>query len=173
MTSWVFEQMDASRSGNGPFLNAVRGDDSVDTNIWSYNQGVVIGALVQQYRLTGDPQVVRSAERNAAQSLATFGDFTGQPPSFNVMCFQCMLMLRSVTADTDLQHTMDERMRGYADWTWDPASGARDAQTSLFYFSDAGRPVVGQQPARLQDQGAMVQLYALLAWDPADYQHLT
>jgi hypothetical protein len=29
------------------------------------------------------------------------------------------------------------------------------------------------QPAQLQDQAAMTQLYALLSWDPADYHKLT
>jgi hypothetical protein len=67
---------------------------------------------------------------------------------------------------------MREAMRTYADWTWDPAHGVRDAATNLFYFTDAGRPALGQQPARLQDQGAMLQLYALLAWDPADFHRL-
>jgi hypothetical protein len=47
------------------------------------------------------------------------------------------------------------------------------AATNLFYFTDAGQPALGSQPARLQDQGAMVQLYALLAWNASDYASLT
>jgi hypothetical protein len=173
MLNWVSQHFDASRTGNGPFLNAIRGDGSLDTNVWSYNQGVMIGALVQRYRLSGDAESLHLAERVARQALATFGDFTGQPPSFNAMCFQHMLMLHSASRDAELQHAMTERMRDYADWTWGRDTGARDVATDLFYFSDGGRPVVGQQPARLQDQGALLQLYALLAWDPADYHHLT
>jgi len=173
MLDWVGHQFDASHTGSGPFLNAVRADGSIDTNVWSYNQGVMIGALVQRYRLVGDAQLLRSAERVAYQSLKTFGDFTGQPPSFNAMCFQHMLMLHSATSDADLRHAMLERMRKYADWTWDPASRARDAETDLFYFTDAGRPALGRQPARVQDQGAMLQLYALLEWDQEDYSRLT
>jgi hypothetical protein len=173
MVRWVQSALDSSGSGVGPFLNAVRDDGSVDTNVWSYNQGVMIGAYVLQYRLSGEPVALRLAEGTAQQALATFGDFTRHPPSFNAMCMQNMLMLCSVTADAQLRGRILEVMRNYADWTWDPASGARDERTNLFYFADDGRPNRGGQAARLQDQGAMLQLYALLEWDPANYRQLT
>ena len=68
---------------------------------------------------------------------------------------------------------MLQAMQAYADWCWDPVTGARDVRTDLFSFTDAGRPAVGRRPATLQDQGALTQLYALLAWNPADYAKLT
>ena len=173
MVNWVSKYLDSSRTGVGPFLNVVRRDGSIDTNVWSYNQGVMIGARVLQYRLTGQPSMLSLAEGSARQALATFGDFTGQPPSFNAMCFQNMLMLYAATADTTLKANLLQAMQHYADWTWDPLTGARDATTNLFYFTDAGQPARGTQPARLQDQGAMVQLYSLLAWNAADYGKLT
>jgi hypothetical protein len=173
MLNWVQSVLDSSGSGVGPFLNAVRADGSVDTNLWSYNQGVMIGARVLQHRLSGDVAALQLAEGIARQALDTFGDFTRQPPSFNAMCMQNMLMLCSVTADAQLRARLLQVMRDYADWTWDPANGARDEQTNLFYFADDGRPNRNNQPARLQDQGALLQLYALLAWNEADYRHLT
>jgi glycosyl hydrolase family 76 len=172
MLEWVRSEMDSAGTGVGPFYNAVREDGSVDTNLWSYNQGVVIGAYVMRYRVSGDLQFLRLAEAIARQTLATFGDFTHQPPSFNAMCFQNLLMLHALTRDAELQSKILQRMTAYADWTWDPSTGARDPDTDLFYFTDAGRPNAGRQPARLQDQGAMLQLYALLAWNTADYTHL-
>jgi hypothetical protein len=173
MVNWVHRHVDRSGSGEGPFWNVARPDGSIDTNLWSYNQGVMIGARVLQYRLTRDTAFLTLAETIARQTLATFGDFTNHPPSFNVMCFQNMLMLCAESTDTQLTTQMHDVMERYADWTWDPATGARDPSTNLFYFTDGGRPARGRQPARVQDQGALVQLYALLEWAPADYVKLT
>jgi hypothetical protein len=173
MANWVARYVDRSERGEGPFWNVARPDGSIDTNLWSYNQGVMLGARVLQYRVTGDAACLDLAERIARQTLATFGDFRMHPPSFNVMCFQNMLMLAADSRDETLLSSMRQAMDAYATWTWDPATGARDPTTHLFYFTDGGRPARGQQPARLQDQGAMVQLYALLEWSPDDYAKLT
>jgi hypothetical protein len=173
MANWVARYVDRSESGDGPFWNVARPDGSIDTNLWSYNQGVMLGARVLQYRASGDASFLDLAERIARQTLATFGDFRMHPPSFNVMCFQNMLMLSAALHDSDLTASMRQAMDDYADWTWDAATGARDASTNLFSFTDDGRPARGHQPARLQDQGAMVQLYALLEWSPGDYVNLT
>ncbi len=173
MVDWVAQYLDQSGSGGGPFLNVVRRDGTIDTNVWSYNQGVVLGCRVLQYRLTGDLSFLRSAEAIARQTLSTFGTFENHPPSFNAMCFQNLLMLHAATSDRTLRSNVQQAMRTYADWAWNPATGARDERTNLFHFDDAGHPALATQPARVQDQGAMTQLFALLAWDPADYHHLT
>jgi hypothetical protein len=104
--------------------------------------------------------------------LSYFGDFRQQPPPFNAMFFQNLLMLYP-HVDATLQSDIVQSLRAYADWAWQNPS-ARDPETDLFYFDDAGQPTGGGgQPAQLRDQGAMVQLYALLAWDRADYGKLT
>ena len=169
MVNWVDQYLDSSHTGHGPFWNVARRDGSIDTNLWSYNQGVMLGARVLQYRLTREASFLQLAEGIARKALATYGDFTGQPPSFNAMCFQNMLMLHSVTSDATLKATIVQTAQRYADWAWNNARAA----SHLFYFTDQGQPVVGRQPARLHDQGAMVQLFALLAWDAASYGHLT
>jgi hypothetical protein len=133
----------------------------------------MIGAHIAHYTASGDVRSLRLAEGIALQVLRTFGDFTGQPPSFNAMCFQNFLMLQSATHDAALQREIVDRMHAYADWTWDVTTGARDPETNLFYFTDAGRPNVGHQPARLQDQGAMLQLHALVSWPPERYALLS
>lgn len=223
MLGWVSQHLDSSRNGSGPFLNAVRRDGSIDTNLWAYNQGVMIGARVLEHRLTitrdpapsagpdasvrrvpdpavpraagptampatepaadlaavpaadptAEPAALRAAEAIARQMPTTFGDFTSQPPSFSAMCFQNLLMLHAASRDPTLQSDILHSMQRYAAWTWDPATSARDPETNLFYFTDAGQPARGSQPAKLQDQAAMTQLYGLLAWPPANYSHLT
>ena len=173
MVNWVARYVDRSENGDGPFWNVARPDGSIDTNLWSYNQGVMIGARVLQYRMSRDATFLDLAERIARQTLQTFGDFSMHPPSFNVMCFQNMLMLCAESRDVELTGSIRQAIERYADWTWDPATGARDPATNLFYFTDAGRPARGRQLASLQDQGALVQLYALLEWSPDDYAKLT
>jgi len=173
MLDWVRLHLDSEQAGHGPYWNVVRHDGSIDTNLWSYNQGVVLGACVLQHRLTGSVEHLEQAERIAVRTLETFGTFRNHPPSFNAMCFQNLLMLVALTHDAALSGRVLETLHAYANWTWDPATGARDPHTNLFAFTDDGRPAIGHQPATLQDQGAMIQLYALLAWDPADYARLT
>jgi hypothetical protein len=64
-------------------------------------------------------------------------------------------------------------MQSYADWAWNNPS-ARNTRTNLFYFNDAGQPVGGTNAAaQLRDQGALTQLYALLAWSASNYGKLT
>jgi Glycosyl hydrolase family 76 len=168
MVDWVAAHLDRSGTGSGPFENVVRKDGSIDDNLWSYNQGVMLGARALQYRLSGNASFLQTAESIARQTLTTFGNFQQHPPSFNAMCFQNMLMLHPASTDLDLKAQMLAAMRAYGDWAW---ASAR-ASDGLFHFDDGGRPALGL-PAKVQDQGAMTQLYALLAWDPASYGRLT
>jgi hypothetical protein len=143
MMNWVARYAVASGgAGAGLYFNVVRSDGSIDTNLWSYNQGVMIGVGALRYQ-----------------------------PSFNVMLFQNLLMLYPYASST-LRTSILQAMQSYADWAWNNKS-ARNPQTNLFYFNDAGQPAYGTQAAQLRDQGAMTQLYALLAWSPSDYGKLT
>jgi hypothetical protein len=172
MVNWVNAYVDSGRSGSGLYWNVVRSDGSIDTNLWSYNQGVMIGANVLRYQLTANSSYLTHAAAIADNCLTTYGNFQGQPPSFNAMLFQNMLMLYPY-ASGSLQAGMLQRMQAYADWAWNNTS-AHDRKTDLFYFNDAGQPIGNSgQPAQLRDQGAMTQLYALLAWSAANYCQLT
>jgi hypothetical protein len=172
MLNWVDAYLDSSKTGAGLFWNVVRIDGSIDTNRWTYNQGVMIGANVLRYELTGRSTYLNQAVAIANNALGAYGNFQGQPPSFNVMLFQNLLMLYPY-ASSSLQATTTQSMQNYGDWVWNNPS-ARNSKTNLFYFNDAGQPVRGSsQPAQLRDQGAMTQLYALLAWSPTAYGQLT
>ena len=163
MFGWVNAHQDGSKTGTGLYWNAVRRDGSIDTNLWSYVQGQMIGANVIRYRVSGSSLYLQQAQSIATKTLSYYGSFTGQPPSFNAMCFQDLLGLYAVTTDSSLQASILQSMQTYADWAWNNPS-ARDPKTNLFYFTDAGQPAGGSgQPAKLRDQGAMRQLYALLA----------
>jgi hypothetical protein len=174
MVNWVHAHLDSKQRGTGLYWNVIRRDGSVDTNLWTYVQGEMIGARTLQYRITRDSRFLQQAEGIARETLATFGTFTGQPPSFNAMCFQAMLVLSTLTRDAALKTSMLQTIQTYANWAWDSANEARDATTNLFHFTSAGSPArAGGQPAALQDQAAMVQMYALLAWNAEHYSRLT
>jgi hypothetical protein len=174
MVNWVEQYLDShGPGGNGLYYNVLRSDGTVDTNLWSYNQGVMIGANVLRYQLTHNASYLNTASAIATRALTTYGNFQGQPPSFNVMLFQNMLQLYPY-ASGSLQSSILQSMQTYADWAWNNTA-ARNRTTNLFYFNDAGQPVGGTNapPAQLRDQGAMTQLYALLAWPESNYGKLT
>lgn len=174
MMNWVNKYvLDSSGAGAGLYFNVVRSDGSIDTNLWSYNQGVMIGANVLRYQLNtaANGSYLRNAVAIATKALSYYGNLESQPPSFNVMLFQNLLMLYP-HASSALQSSILQAMRSYGDWAWNNKS-ARNPQTNLFYFNDAGQPAHGSQAAQLRDQGAMTQLYALLAWSPSNYGKLT
>jgi hypothetical protein len=134
----------------------------------------MIGANVLRYQLTSNTSFLNTASAIASKALSTYGNFQGQPPSFNVMLFQNMLQLYPY-ASSSLQTSMLQAMQSYADWAWNNTA-ARNPRTNLFYFNDAGQPVGGTKqspPAQLRDQGAMTQLNALLAWPSSNYGNLT
>ena len=150
----------------------MRSDGTIDHNLWSYNQGVMIGANVLRYQLTANSTYLTQAAATATKAISSYANFQGQPPSFNGMLFQNMLMLYPYASAT-LQSATVQTMQSYGDWAWNNTS-ARNRKTDLFYFNDAGQPVWGTgQAAQLRDQGAMMQLYALLAWNSSDYGKLT
>lgn len=172
MLSWVNTYLDSSHGGTGLYWNAVRADGSIDTNLWSYNQGVMIGANVLRYQLTTNSTYLTQAVSLTEKVLGSYRTFEGQPPSFNVMLFQNLLMLYPL-ASSALKVRILQTLESYADWVWNNTA-ARDQETNLFSFNDAGQPTSGTgEPAQLRDQGSMTQLYALLAWSPSDYGTLT
>src|SRR5437588_6551025 len=163
MVNWTNAHVDVSGTGSGLYWNVVRIDGTIDTNLWSYNQGVMIGANVLRYSLTANSAYLSQAIAIANKALSAYGNFQGQPPSFNAMLFQNMLMLYPYASGT-LQSIILQTMQAYGDWAWNNTS-ARNPRTNLFYFNDAGQPAAGTgKAAQLRDQGAMTQLYALLAW---------
>ena len=167
MMNWVNTYLVSS---TGLYNNSLN-NSGIDTNLWSYNQGVMIGANVLRYQITGITSYLTSATNLASKALSYYGNFEGQPPSFNAMLFQNLLQLYP-RASSSLQSTTLQTMQSYGDWAWNNTA-ARDPRTNLFYFNDAGQPSRGSQAAQLRDQGAMTQLYALLAWNATDYGKLT
>jgi hypothetical protein len=167
MYAWVNATLDAGREagapGTGLFFDKVRGDGTIDRTLWSYNQGSMIGANVLLARQSGlDPaaraQYLARAEAIAVKALGHYaGVYERQPPAFNAILFRNLLQLYAATADAGLRERIRTDMGAYAEAAWAAHRDRRDR----FRFGRGG--------PTLLHQSAMVQVYALLAWDPGDY----
>jgi len=176
MYDWVNISLDAGRAagepGTGLFWDKLRGDGTIDRTLWTYNQGSMIGANVVRARDSGSAEGgdaggaggagdLARAEAIADKALRHYGSaYDRQPPAFNAILFRNLLLLSAATADIGLRQRIREAMGTYADAAWTIARDRHDR----FRFA-RGR-------ATLLDQSAMVQVFALLAWDPDDYVKL-
>jgi uncharacterized protein YyaL (SSP411 family) len=166
MYDWVLANLDSSRGsdspGTGLFWDKVRGDGTIDRSTWSYNQGSMIAASVLLARLDRSQrgEHLDRAEAIARKALREYaGSYERQPASFNAIFFRNLLLLHAQSEDEELRAAILDAIRDFADAAW---SEARDRR-QLFHLR--GR-------ATLLDQSAMVQVLALLAWDPAAYSRL-
>jgi hypothetical protein len=161
MYEWVGGGLDAGGDGGGLFWDKIRGDGTIDRAQWSYNQGSMIGlnVLLARHAGRGARMYLDRAERIAARALAHYGGggLERQPAAFNAIFFRNLLLLHDATGDEALQTAIIATIRGYADHAWEHRRDRRD----LVRLS--GRAVT------LLDQSAIVQILALLAWDPAGY----
>lgn len=144
------------------------GSCATDTDIVSYNQGVMLSATLALYRAVASQALGRwaqmalrqaylyRAERIAQAALSTFGgQYAAQSAAFNAIFFQSLVELYPFASDDPaLQRSILHTLQAYADWAW---ANVRDPQTTVFWFTPA------QGYAALLDQAAMLETYALLA----------
>jgi hypothetical protein len=136
---------------NGLYDDHVNPGGSINTTIWSYNQGVMIGAGTLLFRATGDMGYLDQANRTAAAALAYFGTgstLVAQGPAFNAIYFRDLLFLDQVSPNP----AYAEAAQTYATYMW----SQRQASTGLI---DPDLGVNGTAP--------MVELYSILAGSSA------
>jgi hypothetical protein len=160
MHDWVLGTLDASGAGTGLFWDKLRGDGTIDRALWSYNQGSMIGVgvlLARSGDARGTDHLAR-AEALAREALRHYsGAYEREPAAFNAIFFRNLLLLHHASSDEPLRAEIAGAIRGYADWAWDDRRDRRDR----FHLAPGGVTLLGQS--------AMVQVLALLAWDPAGY----
>jgi Glycosyl hydrolase family 76 len=169
MYDWVLEALDASRDsddpGTGLFWDKWRGDGTLDRAFWSYNQGSMVGLNVLLARRVDrhGQAYLRRAEAIAGKALRRYAGlgYEREPAAFTAIFFRNLLLLRAATADPALRADIIDTMRGYTDFVWEARRDRRDQ----FHLRNGG--------VTLLNQSAMVQLLALLAWDPDTYARLT
>jgi hypothetical protein len=157
---------DCLRQSAGLYQNDRDDNGTVNTTLWTYNSGAMIGTATELYRATGDRRYLDQAVEDANGALAywTAQDrLYNQPAIFNSFFFQDLLLLDSQHHDPRFRAALSS----YADRLW---ADNRDPATGLFRFqaSNGGAPDPAQPVATL-NQAAAVQLFSLLAWDPKDY----
>jgi hypothetical protein len=146
-------------------FDKVTGSNPIDETLYTYNQGTMIAANEREYQKTGNPAYLANAEAIASTALSTFNEayYTNHPAAFNAIFFRGLLVLYSATSDTNLQSNIIQTIQTYADDAWNNDR----ASNGLFSF-----PSSSGSGYQLLDQGAMLQIYAMLAWNPSDYGKL-
>jgi hypothetical protein len=146
-------------------FDKVTGSNTIDQTLYTYNQGTMIAANVREYQKTGSSLYLSEAEAIAQTALSTFNEsyYITHSAAFNAIFFRGLLVLYSVTSDTNLQSEIVQTIQTYADDAWNN----HRSSTGLFSFSSSAAP--GYQ---LLDQGALLEIYAMLAWNPSDYGKL-
>jgi len=139
---------------DGLYWDHISLSGKIDQTKWSYNQGTPIGTNVLFYQITGNQAYLRQAESIANAALAYLGAnndklLHAQDPIFDAIFFKNLLMLYAV----DHNPAYVQAMQDFADWAW---STARDPSTGVFTFPS-------RQSSDLNDQAAMVRIYAMLA----------
>lgn len=134
----------------GLYADHITFDGTIDTNIWAYNQGAMIGADVLFWKTTGDASYLRRAKRAAAASLSYFttNRLRAQPPFFVSIFFDNLMLLNAVRP----VQAYHDALQQYGDWAWDKR---RNKASGVFSFGPDGGAVL--------QQAALVRIYATLA----------
>jgi hypothetical protein len=126
----------------------------------------MIAANVREYQATGQTSYLSDAEAIAITALNKFTEtdyLQDQPAAFNAIFFRGLLVLYTVTSDATLKAQIIQTIQTYANDAW---TYYRNANNLFRFPSSSG---AGYQ---LLDQGAMLQIYAMLAWSPGQYEKL-
>ncbi len=135
---------------NGMYGDHVNRRGILEPRLWSYTQGVMIGAGTLLYQVTGNGAYLYQARQTAAAALAYFTPerLAREIPFFPSIYFRNLLYLDSVTQDPPGPRIA----QAYVDYAWQH----QRLSSNLFV---AGSPPSGQ----LLVQAAIVQIYALLS----------
>ena len=140
-------------SSDGLYYDHVNPGGSVNTTIWSYNQGAMIGAGVLLYQITANSSYLSAAENTAAAAVSYFGTGTtlqSQGPAFNAIYFRNLLVLNGVQPNS----AYGAEAQAYATYMWTQRNSS-----GLFLQNGQTNGVNGTAP--------MVEIYSLLAGSPA------
>ncbi len=150
---WVRECL---LEASGLYADHIGLDGVVNHSLWSYTQGVMVGAgtLLWQVTHTGAYLSEARATAKAAYAYFDYGKLSSENPFFAAVYFRNQIYLDSITHEAP--GTLSARE--YAYWAW-----LRHRLTdNLFAY---GSPPT----AELLGQAALTQIYALLAIPPRTY----
>ncbi|AXK35482.1 hydrolase [Streptomyces armeniacus] len=157
---WYEWNWSCLRQSPGLYNNS-RGDDgTVNTTLWTYNSGAMIGTAATLYRVTGDDGYLKRAVEDGEGSLAYWKQgerLHDQPAIFNAIYFDNLRLLNEVRPDREYR----EVAAAYAERTW---KENRTPADGLFRFQPSGGGDHDPDAqAETLEQSAMVQIFAGLA----------
>jgi hypothetical protein len=141
---------------SGLYADHIDRQGVVEPQLWSYNQGTMIGAGTLLYQATGNSAYLYQARQTAKAALAYFTPerLASEIPFFPSIYFRNLLYLDSITHDPPGPKVA----QAYVNDAW----GHLRLRDNLF--------VAGSPPsAQLLVQAAIVQIYALLSSPPSTY----
>lgn len=144
MYQWVVHCLGTA---SGLYDDHVNPNGSVNTAIWSYNQGVMVGAGLLLYQVTGNSAYLKQAQQTAAAAVSYFGTATvlvNQGPAFNAIYFRNLFLLNLVAPNAAY------------------ASEAQSFATTMWAQRQAGTGLIDPQYG-VNGTAPMVEIYALLA----------
>ena len=132
---------------DGLYFDRITFDGTVSKDIWSYNQGTMIGAGVILHRVTGEQTYLDQAVHTANAAVAHFDlpTLLRQGPAFNAVFFRNLLLLDQAVPNDGYR----ELVCRYGDEMWNQH---RDPRTGR--FTDT--------PQTLNSTAPMVEIYALV-----------
>jgi hypothetical protein len=141
---------------SGMYADHIELDGTINHSLWSYTQGVMIGAGTLLYQVTHESAYLAEARTTTKAALAYFNysKLSSENPFFAAVYFRNQIYLDSVTHEAP--GTLPARE--YAYWAW----LRHRLSDNLFAY---GSPPT----AELLDQAALTQIYALLAIPPRTY----
>ncbi len=155
------------RSPEGLYQNDISLDGTVNPTLWIYNSGAMIGAGALLYRATGQRDYLTKAKADATAALDYWtadNRYFDQPAVFNAIFFKNLLLLDSVRHNPRYRAVVET----YAEHTWEEN---RDPSLGLFRFPPSGGgPYDPSYRPETLEQSAVIQTFALLAWEARDYR---
>jgi glycosyl hydrolase family 76 len=138
------------------YADHIRTHGTVVDKLWSYTQGVMIGAGVMLYQATHNPTYLGEARQTAKAALAyfTLPRLEEESPFFPSVYFRNLMYLDSITRDPPGR----KLAQAYVDHAW----VNQRSKGNLFAFGSPPTP-------ELLWQAAIVQIYALLSEPPSSY----
>jgi hypothetical protein len=141
---------------SGLYADHLEANGEVDPELWSYTQGVMIGAGALLYQVTGNGGYLSEAEASAniAVSAWPLDAMGGENPFFAAVFLRNLIYLDAIIHSA----TGDALAQQYVDW----ALSSLHEPNGLFTDKEGGKTT-------LQDQAAFTQIYALLSTNPATF----
>ncbi len=141
------------KTSTGLYDDHVNPGGSINSTIWSYNQGAMVGAGVLLYQITGNLGYLAAAQDTAEAAVTYFGTGTtlqNQGPAFNSIYFRDLFVLNRAEPNS----AYGSEAQAYATYMWTQRNAS-----GLFLQNGNTNGVNGTAP--------MVEIYSLLAGSPA------